>query len=371
MASFKTIVIGTCGSYVVLLLMMSLYQRLTEEGLGIPVFNHHPGKCRVIPGIECGSEDFAVTKDGLAFISNGLRIFPKCDYALHKGSLYLFDFNHPGANVSKLKIVSDKMNFDDLDPHGLSLWEDPSNSNTISVFLIDHGSADELVHIFEYDRDTPGVVFHKETIKDSLFVCVNDLVATGPQSFYITNFLAYCKVSKFALVLEFILRLKTGNVVHFDGKKGKIVASGFAMSNGVNLSPDGKYVFVAESSNKRILIYKRDTQTNNIAMVSEVLLMTAPDNIEIDKETGDMYIGAQRNYKLPFGNYNGTFVAATQVMRVHCSKDNWDTCKAEEVLSSDGVDFVSGSSVAHFHKGGLLIGTVYHRLAYCKDVPKP
>ena len=346
------------------MLFIKIYFALVERGVGVPVFNHYPGKCRVVSGLECGSEDVAVTKDGLAFISNGVPVFQKCNYTLHKGSLYLFDFKNPDANVSKLEIISEAIGIDKLAPHGLSLWEN-NETQKISLFVIDHGLENDVVHIFEYDKSEPTKLFHKETIIDQSFVCINDLVAIGPHSFYITNFLAFCKVNSVAVVFEYFLKMKSGNVVFFDGEKGRIVASGLAMSNGINISPDGKYVYVAAASSLDLLIFKRDFETNNIALVKEVELMTSPDNVEIDKDTGDIYIGAQKNYKLLFANYNGTFAAPTQVVRVRCPHENWDKCSVIEILSSDGIDFVRGSSVAHFHKGGLLIGTVYHKLGYC------
>ena len=367
MPSLKFVIIGTSVSYVFFLLLVKIYLRLVEVGVAVPVFNHYPGKCRVIPGLECGSEDFAVTKDGLAFISNGLRVIPKCDFSVNKGSLYLFDFKNPDANVSKLEIVSETINFAKFDPHGLSSWEHPE-SQKIFVFLIDHGNGDEMVHIFEYDRDEPKKLLHKESITDQTFNCINDLVATGPRSFYITNFIAYCKYTHHAVALEFFMGLKTGNVVYFDGEQGKIVATGFGQSNGINMSPDGKYVYVAVGGELKLAIMKRDVETNDISLVKKLPLMTSPDNLEVDKDSGDIFIGAHRNYKLPFANYNGTFVAPAHVIRVHCPEEKWDECIVREVLSSDGIDFVRGTSVAHFYKGGLLVGTVYHRLGYCGDV---
>ena len=367
MASFKFIIITTSVIYLALLLFIKVYFTLVQEGVGVPIFNHYPGNCRVIPGLECGSEDFAVTGDGLAFISNGLRAFPKCNYSLNKGNIYLFDFNKPNSNVSRLEIISETINFDQLDPHGMSLWEYPE-SQKLSLFVVDHGHGDDVVYVFEYDRSEPTKLLHKETIKDSTFVCLNDLVATGPHSFYITNYLAYCKISSVAIALEFFFQAKTGNVVYFDGEKGRVLKSGFAMSNGINMSPDGKHIYVALSSNRDLLIFKRDVKTNDIHLIKELHLTSSPDNIEVDDDTGDIYIGAHKNYKLPFGTYNGTFAAPAQVLRVRCLNENWDQCTVTELLSSDGIDFARGTSVAHFHKGGLLIGTVYHKLAYCHDV---
>ena len=53
------------------------------------------------------------TLDAGAKASNDLRGF------------YMFDFNHPERNVTKLSIQG-KLQIEDLAPHGLSLWKDPN-----------------------------------------------------------------------------------------------------------------------------------------------------------------------------------------------------------------------------------------------------
>ena len=364
MISLKGVLISTIIFYGVGLISIKLYLKLVHHGFGVPNFNHFPGKCRVMPQLECGSEDVAVTKDGLAFISNGLRIIPKCDHKLHKGGIYLFDYKNPTKNVTRLEIVSKTINWDVFDPHGLSLWENQQFGNVV-LFLIDHGSG-EKVHLFEYKRENKWQLVHKETISDALFVCINDLVATGPRSFYITNYIAFCHVSQAAVAAEFFLNLPTGSVAYYDGKKATVVAKGLLMSNGINLSPDGHHLYVAAGSAYQVLIFKRDIDDNTIRLTSEVDLMTSPDNIEVDFETGDLYIGCHSNYRLPFSEYNGTFAAPSQVIQVKAHNKDWGNASITEILRSDGINFVRGSSVASFYKGGLLIGTVFHRLAYCE-----
>ena len=41
-------------------------------------------------------------------------------------------------------------------------------------------------------------------------------------------------------MLEIVLLLPTGNVVYYDGSEAVIVAGGFGMANGVDISPDNK-----------------------------------------------------------------------------------------------------------------------------------
>eukprot|EP00794_Sanderia_malayensis_P009148 gene9148-10121_t len=346
-------------------LATKLYLVLVGRGLAVHIFNHYPGKCRIIPGIECGSEDVAVTKDGLAFVSSGYRGITGCDLDSLTGRLYIFDFDNPAANVSMLEIVSEDINMKEFEPHGLSLWE--TKNGTYLLFVVDHGVS-ERVQIFEYNRKNPTQLIHRRTIIDKEFICLNDLVVVNENSFYITNYLKYCKVSKPLTYMEGLLTLRTGNVVYYDGNKGRIAAANVAMANGINMSPDGSFVFVTGSMAQSLYVFSRDINNGSLTLVREFGLNTMPDNVEIDRETGDLYLGCHRNQYLLLGDYDGILAAPTQALRIHPEDQQWKNIKITEVLSSDGHDFIRGSSVAHYRKSKILIGTVFHRLALCEDV---
>ena len=365
MPSIKTLLVSSTILYLSAIVMMKLYMILAGKGFGVTVFNHYPGECRVIPNLECGSEDVAVTKDGLAFISNGFRGLTGCDRKTITGNIYLFDYKNPSANVTKVEIISTSIDLKEFEPHGLSVWED--GEGVVFLFAVDHGVS-ERVQLFEYRRNNPGRLQHKETIMHEKFICLNDLVALGKSSFYITNFLKYCKTAHIALMLESQLALPTGDVVYYDGGDAAVVGSGLKMPNGVNLSPDRRHLYVTASSQESLLVYKRNEQNGSIELVREFPLHTAVDNVEVDLDTGDLYIGAHRSYRLLLEDYNGTQPAPSHVLRIRPTDEKWSDAVVTEILSSDGFNFVRGSSVASFYKGGLLVGTVYHRLAYCQDV---
>ena len=71
----------------------------------------------------------------------------------------------------------------------------------------------------------------------AVFMCTtspNDIVATGEDCFYFTNYY------KFNFKVEFIRGLRVGNVGFYDGTKGRILFSGISSPNSINTSPDGK-----------------------------------------------------------------------------------------------------------------------------------
>ena len=64
MGIVKTIVITAVLAF----MSNFMYFWLVDNGYGVHFYNVQPGPCRVVPGIECGSEKVNVTHDGLAFM---------------------------------------------------------------------------------------------------------------------------------------------------------------------------------------------------------------------------------------------------------------------------------------------------------------
>lgn len=67
---------------------------------------------------------------------------------------------------------------------------------------------------------------------------MNNVVATGPNSFYFTNFLASRVTSE--QVREIEEKMKTGSIGYYDGQKARIVARDLIAANGINISPDDR-----------------------------------------------------------------------------------------------------------------------------------
>lgn len=69
---------------------------------------------------------------------------------------------------------------------------------------------------------------------------LNDLVALGPEQFYATN--DHYFVDPYLRSWELYLGLAWSNVVYYTPNEVRVVADGFDLANGINISPDGKYV---------------------------------------------------------------------------------------------------------------------------------
>lgn len=67
---------------------------------------------------------------------------------------------------------------------------------------------------------------------------MNDLVAVDLDKFYITKYTMYR--DKLSIQLEHMSHLRQGGIYYYDGRKARVVSSGYFMPNGINISPDKK-----------------------------------------------------------------------------------------------------------------------------------
>ena len=78
---------------------------------------------------------------------------------------------------------------------------------------------------------------HPDGLQNDLFnFRINDIVAVGPESFYVTNWMYF--ENKILARLENFLQLHWSSLLFYDSGEVTTVADGFLMANGVNVSPD-------------------------------------------------------------------------------------------------------------------------------------
>ena len=68
---------------------------------------------------------------------------------------------------------------------------------------------------------------------------LNDVVGTGNNTFYATNDDVWIQ-DLWKWKVEPFLQTPFGNIVYYDGTSAKIVADGYVLANGINLTPDQK-----------------------------------------------------------------------------------------------------------------------------------
>eukprot|EP00058_Branchiostoma_floridae_P027980 XP_002613471.1 hypothetical protein BRAFLDRAFT_208249 [Branchiostoma floridae] len=330
------------------------------------VSNHVPGTCRFVPGVEQGSEDIALTSSGLAFISSGLLppgfIFDPVYLSFEKRIL-AFDFKNPTKGAKEVQIVPRSVK-EDFMPHGISVYEDKSGE--VRLFVVNHGKGHkDRVEIFRFDADSNSL-HHIESVKHPLLYSLNDIVATGPESFYATN--DKYSTGLYGRMAETWLLIAWSNVVYYSGGEATIVADGLLYANGVNLSPEGKLVYVANPATAGVTVYRRQDD-NTLRFSHDIKLHTGVDNIFVDPANGDLWVaGHPKGIHFAIHMQNASHPCGSQVLRIQ--NPAGENPSITEMFSDDGRAGLWGSSVGCYHNKQLLIGTVNHRLMHCSvDVP--
>ncbi|KAI0240456.1 Serum paraoxonase/arylesterase 1 [Lamellibrachia satsuma] len=283
------------------------------------VRNHQPGLCGYVPGVDKGPEDIQVLQIGMAFITS-------CFDAQIPGNILLFDFKNLRHGTHALDIVGD-LDRSTFSPLGLSIWRD-HKSKVIYLFVVNvRAVRNGVVEKFRFDEKRRKL-YHLRTYRDQTIMRPDDIVATGEDSFYFTNYY------KFDFNVEFLHRLSLDSVGFYDGTRGRIVLVGRSIPNGINTSPDGKYVYLAETAGQRVSVYIRKSD-NTLTLKQVVPLGTNLDNIDVDVVTGHLWVAGHPDAQLLVNHipWPHTPFAPSQVLRLTLSEDSTDIA---EVYYNDG-----------------------------------
>uniref|UniRef100_A0A3Q1F5V4 arylesterase n=1 Tax=Acanthochromis polyacanthus TaxID=80966 RepID=A0A3Q1F5V4_9TELE len=258
----------------------------------------------------------------------GLK-FPGVPSSDEPGKIFVLDLND-----SRMKPVELRMprNFDleTFNPHGISLYTDPSGK-----------TPDNLMR-----GCTP--VTHKSL--------VNDILAVGVDSFYATND-HYFENQFLQSYVEILLFQPWGNVVPTEVKE---VSQGYYFANGINMSPDKRHIYVADLFDHNVHVLERK-EDNTLTRVKTVAVGSLVDNIEVDPETGDLWVGCHPNgwKALLFDPNDPAGSEVVRIQNIHSDKP-----QVTRVYEDDGQVLI-GSSVATTYGGKLLIGTIFHKTLVC------
>ncbi len=321
-----------------------VFQLLWSAGQFKTISPYFKGTCRQVKGV-VGGEDITIhPKTNIAYIS-------ACDRRSvenggpGKGAVYAYDLNQASPEPVLLTNGPGK----DFQPHGLSLYVGPEGR--ASLFVVNHGDGQDAVEVFDL---ISGKLSHRKTITGPLLLSPNDLVAVGHDRFYVTNDHGwYTPVKK---ALEEYLKLRLSNILYFDGNAFSKVAGGIGYANGINVSPDGKKLYVAGVTEKALHYYDRNIEKGSLTLRGTIPLESGPDNIEIDSK-GGLWVAAHPQL-LHFVSHSKDPEKLSPSQVLHLTFTGDDTWEIEEVFLNKG-DLLSGSAVGAVSGNRLLIGPVF------------
>ncbi|KAL0985272.1 hypothetical protein UPYG_G00154830 [Umbra pygmaea] len=320
------------------------------------LFQNHLPNCHSVKGLEYGSEDLAVLPNGLAFISTGLNFPGLPSYSDDPGKIYTLDLSEDSRKKPVELRMGRGFELDSFNPHGISVYTDETE-NSIYLFVVNHPQQKAQVEIFQFIEEDHSLVYVK-TIKHELLHSVNDIVAVGVESFYATN--DHYFGGGTLNTVEAVLGQPWCNVVYYSPGQVMEVAAGFYKANGINISPDKRHVYVADTFDHNIHVLERQ-KNNALAPVKVVAVGSLVDNIQVDSETGDLWIGCHPNGWKLFQT-DPKDLPGSEVMRIQ--NIHSENPVVTQVYADDGSVLI-GSSVASPYKGKLFIGTIYHKALVC------
>lgn len=209
--------------------------------------------CTLVKGIEAGAEDLEILPNGLTFFSTGLK-YPgiKSFDPSKPGKILLMDLNEKEPAVSELAIMGNTLDMSSFNPHGISTFID--EDNTVYLLVVSHPDSSSTVEVFKFQEEERSLL-HLKTITHELLPSINDIAAVGPESFYATN--DHYFADPYLRSWEMYLGLSWSNVVYYSPDKVRVVADGFDFANGIGISLDGKYVYIAELLAHKIHVYEK------------------------------------------------------------------------------------------------------------------
>ncbi|KAG8443122.1 hypothetical protein GDO86_011800 [Hymenochirus boettgeri] len=313
--------------------------------------------CRLIKGIEFGSEDIDILPNGLAFISSGLKYPGLISLQPEKpGEIFLLDLSDEHLHPVSLRL-SRAFDFSTFNPHGISTYIDPKD-DTVYLFVVNHPQYKTTIELFKF-KEEENALLHLKTIKHELLHSVNDIVAVGPESFYATN---DCYFTDFIMRhMEMFFGMALTNVVYYSPSVVKQVSSGYYSANGIAMSTDNKFVYVADVFGHTIHILEKQTDWS-LTPVKVVELEMLVDNLSVDPTTGDIWTAGHPNgWKLL--SYHFDDLPGSEVVRVR--NIHSENPIVTQVYVNNG-SLIQASSSACVYEGKLLVGTVFHKALYCE-----
>ncbi|MBT3224936.1 MAG: hypothetical protein HN580_09640 [Deltaproteobacteria bacterium] len=334
--------IGIVTACIIVFIVVWLINLVWDAGEFKSITPHFAGSCKQVKSI-IGAEDITIhPKTGVAYISAHDRRAANARKAA-KGGIYAYDTTQ--ASPSAVLLTAGPTS--DFAPHGISLYIGDAGENVL--FVVNHASDKQSIEVFILLN---GKLSHQKTLRDSMLISPNDIVATGPNMFYFTNDHKYR--SGLMRTVEDYGQLSVSNVVYYNGSVFSEAASGFGYANGINISPDKRTVYVSTVTEGSLHVLNRDLDSGKLTPQETIELGTGLDNIEIESN-GDLWIGSHPKLLTFIGHTKDpNKLSPSQVL--HLSPHN--NYAPEEVYLNLG-DELSGSSVAAVREKRLLIGSVF------------
>jgi arylesterase/paraoxonase len=348
MKTWKRIAL-TSSAVVVVGVAAVVARALITGGMFTEVTPGFDGSCRTIGGV-VGVEDLQIDrKDGLVFLSAADR---RARPPSKLDGIYTLKLNDPTAKPVRLAGTPS-----DFHPHGISLFRAADGSLTLmAVNHVNHLNSDHSsINIFTVTVENGAAKLSEiGDIQSDKLISPNDIVAVGQAQFYVTN--DHGSTTPIGQTLENYLMLPRANALYFDGNVFKEVANNLVFANGINVSPDGSHIYVAETTGHRIQTFTRDQFSGKLTQAATIEMPSGPDNIDID-EKGNLWVAAHpKLFGVVAYRDDPSKPSPSEIFRMAVKDGVPQT--AERVYANLGGQ-IGAASVGAVADGHLFIGSIF------------
>jgi arylesterase/paraoxonase len=341
----KTIL--TAIGVLILLFILGVAYILDSGGIFRTINPHFEGKEEVLKSPP-GAEDLTIdAQEGYVYLSSADRRNPE-----KSGDIFCFTLDDKKPNYHPFAI---HQIYPEFRPHGISLLKKYGKT---FLFAISHDTYQNYVYRMEINGDS---LISIKRFSNELFISPNDLMAIDTATFYVTNDHGIPKGTE-RTIKDFLLD-KNGYVLLYDNGKANKVSQDMAYANGINLSPDGKYLYVAATAEKTLFVYENTHNGKPLKLLDKWDAGTGLDNIEIDKY-GNLIVAAHpQMLKFFQHSTNPKKRSPSQLLKIVYLPDTDYKFLQEDLYQNDGSS-LSGSSVGLYYehpngKNDILVGSVF------------
>jgi len=362
------------AAVVVSVLIYFIVSKMKMMGFHLHYYNHYPGPCSVVESAGLGSEDLEVTSQGQAFITSGVAFSTSKPKVLEymqqkdiKGRIFLYSFKHPQKGAIALQITpSGSFSLSDFRPHGISVLEDSTKGEHL-LYVVNHPfPKPDAVEKFRFKPDTQELIHLKSFTSEQMRI-TNDLAVLEEDQFYISNFI-YSK-SPIMFHVETLVPLAWGSILFFDGEEFGNVAPGLVVPNGVTLSKDKRFLYVAMAIEQELRVFEIKAD-KSLVLVQNVFIHSFPDNLHLSQDGHTIYVGSHPIIHLAMAHLADPWLKApSQALSFPLQDGLVQVESGEELLYDDG-RLIKASTVAAVFDGKLMVGTLHDKLLVCDLKPK-
>jgi arylesterase/paraoxonase len=307
---------------------------------------HFAGRCRLVEG-PVGAEDMTIdVRIRRAYISAADRRAEMAG-APKPGAIWAYDLD--GVGQMPVNLTPDAGLY--FQPHGISLWRAADGHDVLFVVnhpAAGHGWPPHTIEIYDVGAEQ---LTHRATLTDERLVMPNDVVAVGRDRFYVTNTHQY--PPGWRQTLESYLQLRGAQVLRYGPGGFTTAIANLVFPNGINVSADGRTLYIASTTWQNVLVYDRDPASDALTPRREIPIGSGGDNIEIDDE-GQLWIASHPKLLAVIAHQSDpSHPAPAQVVRIAADGET-----VEEVYLTDGQPLAAASAAARLGNR-LLIGQIF------------